>query len=48
LAKLVAAWSESVCSRRRLEALDDRALHDLGLGREAVDADSTSSFWRLR
>jgi len=44
----IAAWIEGIRSQRRLQMLDDRALRDLGLDRNAADRDSTSSFWRLR
>jgi uncharacterized protein YjiS (DUF1127 family) len=44
----VITWRERVRDRRRLAALDDRMLRDIGVDRGAVQQDSTASFWRLR
>ena len=34
--------------RRLLASLDDRTLRDIGIRRDSVERDSTSSLWRLR
>jgi uncharacterized protein YjiS (DUF1127 family) len=40
------AWEERVRSRRRLAALDDRALRDIGLNRADVWVETRKPFWK--
>jgi uncharacterized protein YjiS (DUF1127 family) len=44
----VSAWRKRRRDRRLLASLDDRSLHDIGIGRAKVEDESTVSFWRLR
>ncbi len=39
-------WQDRAAARRRLMTLDERALHDLGLNRDAIDAEAHKPFWR--
>ncbi len=39
-------WSERTQQRRRLAALDDRILKDIGLSRADVMSESDKPFWR--
>ncbi|MGE0162919.1 MAG: DUF1127 domain-containing protein [Dongiaceae bacterium] len=39
-------WSERTRQRRRLAALDDRILKDIGLSRADVMSESDKPFWR--
>jgi uncharacterized protein YjiS (DUF1127 family) len=48
LAKHVISWNRGRHDRRLLASLDDRMLRDIGIRRDAVERDSTSSLWRLR
>jgi uncharacterized protein YjiS (DUF1127 family) len=43
---LVFSWSERAYQRRRLRALTQRDLHDLGLTPADVDHEASKPFWR--
>ena len=43
---LLAMWQERANARRRLGALDDRMLSDIGIDRATADAESVKPFWR--
>jgi uncharacterized protein YjiS (DUF1127 family) len=44
----VALWQERSRSRQALLAMDDRALHDIGLDRASADYEGNLPFWRVR
>jgi uncharacterized protein YjiS (DUF1127 family) len=44
---LVLTWSERAYQRRRLQALTQRDLHDLGLTMADVELESSKPFWRV-
>jgi len=50
LASLAAAaldgWSERAQGRRRLAALDDRMLADIGISRADAEREASKPFWR--
>jgi uncharacterized protein YjiS (DUF1127 family) len=39
-------WRRLARQRRDLASLDDRALHDIGISRADVFAETTKPFWR--
>ncbi len=39
-------WRQRACQRRRLAALDDHLLRDIGLDRVAAEREAAKSFWR--
>ena len=39
-------WHERARQRRQLQSLSDHMLHDIGLGRADVDAETSKPFWR--
>ena len=41
-------WMQVASERRRLAQLDDAALRDLGLDREAAAAEARRPFWSVR
>jgi uncharacterized protein YjiS (DUF1127 family) len=43
----VGDWQERAAERHRLMTLDERALGDLGLNRDSVDAEASKPFWRV-
>jgi uncharacterized protein YjiS (DUF1127 family) len=43
---LVFTWSERAYQRRRLQALTQRDLHDLGLTSADVEQEASKPFWR--
>ena len=43
---LVAAWQENVRDQRRLAAMGDRELQDIGVSRTEVADEISRSFWR--
>lgn len=40
-------WQERAAQRRRLEAMSDRMLKDIGLSRSDVARESAKPFWRV-
>jgi uncharacterized protein YjiS (DUF1127 family) len=42
----VMIWHERAQQRRQLQSLSDHMLHDIGLGRADVEAETTKPFWR--
>ena len=44
--ELFIGWCETARQRRDLARLDDRDLHDLGLSRADVAAETSKPFWR--
>jgi uncharacterized protein YjiS (DUF1127 family) len=48
LVEHVISWDQCGRDRRLLASLDDRMLRDIGIRRDMVERDSTSSIWRLR
>lgn len=44
---LVLTWHERTRQRRRLRALDDHMLRDIGLSRADVEGEAGKPFWRL-
>ena len=42
----VMVWHERARQRRQLQSLSDHMLHDLGLGRADVEAETAKPFWR--
>jgi uncharacterized protein YjiS (DUF1127 family) len=46
-ADLLLTWYERRRQRRELQALSDHMLHDIGIGRADVEAESAKPFWRL-
>jgi len=44
----LAEWHDRAKSRRALLAMDDRALHDIGIERATADYEGNLPFWRLR
>jgi uncharacterized protein YjiS (DUF1127 family) len=42
----VMVWHERAQQRRRLQAMSDHMLHDIGLGRADVDAETSKPFWQ--
>ena len=40
-------WAERMRGRRRLLALDDRMLHDIGIDRATAEREAAMPFWRL-
>jgi uncharacterized protein YjiS (DUF1127 family) len=40
------AWQERARQRQQLQSLSDHMLHDIGLGRADVEAESSKPFWR--
>lgn len=46
LLESVFVWITLARSRRHLAALDDRALHDIGLDRATAIEESSKPFWR--
>jgi uncharacterized protein YjiS (DUF1127 family) len=43
---LFLGWWEVARQRRDLASLDDQALHDIGLSRSDVSAETAKPFWR--
>jgi uncharacterized protein YjiS (DUF1127 family) len=43
---LLLSWWEVARQRRDLATLDDQALHDIGLSRSDVAAETAKPFWR--
>ena len=43
---LLLGWWEVARQRRDLASLDDQALHDIGLSRSDVAAETAKPFWR--
>jgi uncharacterized protein YjiS (DUF1127 family) len=43
---LVLSWQERMRERRQLQSLSDAMLHDIGLGRADVEAETSKPFWR--
>jgi uncharacterized protein YjiS (DUF1127 family) len=43
---LLLSWTDRACQRRRLRALDDRMLRDIGLDRAAAWAEARKWFWQ--
>jgi uncharacterized protein YjiS (DUF1127 family) len=43
---LAMGWHERVRQRRALLRLDDRMLHDIGVGRSTAEAEGGKPFWR--
>jgi uncharacterized protein YjiS (DUF1127 family) len=43
---LVLTWHERTRQRRRLYALSDQMLHDVGLSRADVEGEAGKPFWR--
>lgn len=43
----IARWIAVTRERRRLAALDDRTLRDIGITREQALHEATQPFWRL-
>jgi len=43
---LFSLWRERAQGRRALLALDDRALHDIGIDRMTAVREATTPFWR--
>jgi uncharacterized protein YjiS (DUF1127 family) len=48
LIEYVVSWRDCARSRQHFASVDDRMLRDIGIDRDMVEDDSTSSFWRLR
>jgi uncharacterized protein YjiS (DUF1127 family) len=46
IATMLLAWQERARQRRELLALDDRELHDIGLGRADAAGEGDKPFWR--
>jgi uncharacterized protein YjiS (DUF1127 family) len=46
VATMLFAWHERARQRRELLALDDRELHDIGLGRADAAGEGGKPFWR--
>lgn len=46
LFQVLNAWIERAEGRRRLAVMDERALHDIGLGRCEALAEADKVFWR--
>ncbi len=44
---LLLLWQERARQRRQLQSLNDYMLHDIGLTRADVLAESSKPFWRL-
>ena len=44
--ELLMVWHERARQRRQLQSLNDHMLHDLGLGRGDVAAETGKPFWR--
>ena len=44
---LLLTWYERARQRRELQGLSDHMLHDIGVGRADVEAESAKPFWRL-
>jgi uncharacterized protein YjiS (DUF1127 family) len=42
----VMVWHERARQRRQLQSLSDHMLHDIGLGRGDVAAETSKPFWR--
>jgi uncharacterized protein YjiS (DUF1127 family) len=42
----VMVWHERARQRRQLQSLSDHMLHDIGLGRADVAAETSKPFWR--
>ena len=42
----VMVWHDRVRQRRQLQSLSDHMLHDLGLGRADVAAETSKRFWQ--
>ncbi len=42
---LVLTWHERTRQRRQLQSLSDAMLHDIGLGRADVEAETSKPFW---
>jgi uncharacterized protein YjiS (DUF1127 family) len=42
----VMVWHERARQRRQLQTLSDHMLHDIGLGRGDVAAETSKPFWR--
>ena len=40
-------WQERAAQRRRLEAMSDRMLRDIGLSRADIARESAKPFWRI-
>ncbi len=40
------AWHERARQRRQLQSLSDHMLHDIGLGRADVEAETAKPFWQ--
>jgi uncharacterized protein YjiS (DUF1127 family) len=45
-ADLALGWHERARQRRALLRLDDRLLHDIGVGRSMAEAEARKPFWR--
>ena len=39
-------WQERARQRHQLQSLSDHMLHDIGLGRADVEAETSKPFWR--
>jgi uncharacterized protein YjiS (DUF1127 family) len=42
----VFSWQDRARERRRLGALDERLLHDIGVDRASADVEALKPFWR--
>ena len=46
LLELLLVWLERSCQRRRLGAMDERMLRDIGVSRSAAFAETSKWFWQ--
>jgi uncharacterized protein YjiS (DUF1127 family) len=43
--ELLLTWYERARQRRQLQSLSDHMLHDIGIGRADVEAETSKPFW---